>query len=178
MVLSAEAKHVLHGICFVTFLLGFELVSGGLRFGWRLARDDVDPIEQYGYIGSFVLYLLRIASLLVLPQCVCNMIGLLLYNGFRDKISLKGSPLLAPFVCIRVVTKGDYPDLVKANVQRNIETCQKVGLENFLVEVVTDKPINLPKNPRVREVVVPLTYRTKTNALFKVSSLLNIRDER
>lgn len=168
MSLSQEAKHIIHVICFITFIIGFELVSGGLRFGWHLERDDVDPILQYGYVGSLFLYLLRIASLLVLPQCICNMLGLILWNAFRDKIPLKGSPLLAPFICIRVVTKGDYPELVRANVQRNIETCQRVGLENFLVEVVTDKPINLPKNPRVREVSVPSTYRTKTGALFKV----------
>jgi len=52
-----------------------------------------------------------------------------------------------------------------------METCQKVGLENYLVEVVTDKPLNLAKNPRIREIVVPNTYRTKSLALFKARAL-------
>lgn len=41
------------------------------------------------------------------------MLGLLLFNGFKEKVQLKAAPLLAPFVCFRVVTRGDYPDLVK-----------------------------------------------------------------
>lgn len=94
-----------------------------------------------------------------------------MYNSFPEKVKLKGSPLLAPFVCIRTVTRGDFPDLVKRNVIRNMNTCLDVGLENFMMEVVTDKPIHLPKHPRVREVVVPSTYRTKSGALFKARAL-------
>lgn len=52
-------------------------------------------------------------SLLVLPQCIFNSLGWLFFNGFTYKVQLKASPLLAPFVCFRVVTKGDYPELVK-----------------------------------------------------------------
>lgn len=168
--LSSEVRHIIHVICFITFIILFELGTGGLRF-WSLPRDDINPLEQYGYFGSVILYLLRLASLLVLPQCVCNMLGLILFNAFKDKIQLKGSPLLAPFVCIRVVTKGDYPELVKKNIATNIETCLKVGMENFMIEVVTDKALNLAKNPRVREIVVPTTYRTKSGALFKARAL-------
>lgn len=168
--ITSEIRHAVHVVCFVTFILLFELGTGGLRF-WSLPRDDVDPLEQYGYFGSAILYLLRLASLLVLPQCVCNMLGLILFNSFKDKIQLKSSPLLAPFVCVRVVTKGDYPELVKKNVAANIETCLKVGMENFMVEVVTDKALNLAKNPRVREIVVPTTYTTKSGALFKARAL-------
>jgi len=170
MVWSSETKHAIHVACFLTFVLSFELGTGGLRL-WALDRDEVDPIEQYGVIGTIILYLLRLASLLVLPQCIFNMLGWILFNAFRDKVQLKGSPLLAPFICIRVVTKGDYPELVKENVKTNMETCQKVGLENYLVEVVTDKPLNLAKNPRIREIVVPNTYRTKSLALFKARAL-------
>lgn len=41
------------------------------------------------------------------------MLGLVLFNGFREKVRLKAAPLLAPLVCFRVVTRGDYPELVK-----------------------------------------------------------------
>lgn len=79
--------------------------------------------------------------------------------------------MLAPFICIRVVTRGDYPDLVKSNVLRNINTCLDTGLENFLVEVVTDKALNLAKHRRIREIVVPKDYQTKSGALFKSRAL-------
>lgn len=93
-------------------------------------------------------------------QVLFNFIGLTLFNAFPDKVTLIGSPLLAPFICIRVVTRGDYPQLVKDNVVRNINTCLRVGLENFIVDVVTDKRIGLDIR-RVREVVVPPEYKTR-----------------
>lgn len=49
--------------------------------------------------------------------------------------------------------------------------CLEEGLKNFSVEVVTNKPINLEAHPRVREIVVPPSYQTKTGALFKARSL-------
>jgi egghead protein (zeste-white 4 protein) len=169
--LTSDGKHTLHVIVFICFLVGFELSTGAIRWNPNPAQDVVDPIARYGYFGAAVLYLLRVASLLVLPQCVCNMLGLILFNAFREKVFLKGSPLLAPFICIRVVTKGDYPELVHGNVAKNIKTCIAAGMENFWVEVVTDRAVNLPSNPRSREVVVPTSYQTKTGALFKARAL-------
>lgn len=51
--------------------------------------------------------------------------------------------------------------------------CLDAGLENFLIEVVTDKFIGLEdqQRNRVREVVVPQDYRTKSGALFKARAL-------
>jgi egghead protein (zeste-white 4 protein) len=94
-----------------------------------------------------------------------------MYNAFPDSVQIKGSPILAPFICIRVVTRGDYPQLVRKNVARNLARCTAAGLENFMIEVVTDKPVNIPKQRRVREIIVPSTYRTKSGALFKARAL-------
>ncbi|XP_055325821.1 beta-1,4-mannosyltransferase egh-like, partial [Sitodiplosis mosellana] len=133
-----------------------------------------DPWTEYGLILTTILYSLRFLTFLTIPQVLFNFCGLVFYNAFPDKVVLKGSPLLAPFICIRVVTRGDFPHLVRANVARNINTCLDVGLENFLIEVVTDKPINLSKHPShggIREVVVPLDYQTRTGALYKSRAL-------
>jgi len=46
-----------------------------------------------------------------------------------------------------------------------------LGLENFIIEVVTDKSVGLPVHRRIREVVVPKSYKTKTGALFKSRAL-------
>ncbi len=167
--LSSKTKHLLHCSLFLSLILMFELMSGGLIL-WYTDSDNPtqDPFISYGYFTTYLLYLLRFLALLSLPQCVCNFLGLTLYNAFPDKVTLKGTPLLAPFICIRTVTRGDYPDLIRNNVNRNMKTCLSVGLENFIIEVVTDKPIDLIKHPRIREVVVPNDYQTKTGALFKV----------
>lgn len=168
--LSSRAKHLLHCGLLTGGIVLFELYSGGVR----LANDttmDFSPWERYGWLGTCLLYLLRALTFLSLPQVLFNFAGLTFYNAFPDKVTLKGSPLLAPFICIRIVTRGDYPKLVIANVARNVECCQKAGLENFLVEVVTDKPVGLPVHRRLRELVVPAPYRPKSGALFKARAL-------
>lgn len=167
--LSSTAKHALHCAALGCVILLFEVMSGGLIWLQDLDNPVPDPFEAYGFVGAWTLYALRFLALLALPQCICNFLGLTLYNAFPDKVQLRGSPLLAPFICVRTVTRGDFPELVKNNVTRNMNTCMACGLENFIIEVVTDKPVGLMKHPRIRERVVPSNYKTSTGALFKVS---------
>lgn len=54
---------------------------------------------------------------------------------------------------------------------RNMNSCLDTGLENFLIEVVTDKAVDLPKHRRIREIVVAKDYKTKTGAMFKSRAL-------
>lgn len=168
--LSSWAKHALHCCLLATVILVFEHVSGGFRWGTQ-EKEELDPWFQYGFIGALTLYFLRTLTFLSFPQVLFNFVGLTIYNVFPDKVELKGSPLLAPFICIRVVTRGDYPQLVKSNVNRNVNKCIEAGLENFQIEVVSDKPIGLAPHRRTREVVVPSEYRTSSGALFKARAL-------
>lgn len=163
-----NTKHLLHCVLLFTVIIVFEISAGGVR--WE-ELEEFNPWEYYGYPTTFVLYLLRLLTFLSLPQVLFNFAGLVFYNAFPEKVTLKGSPLLAPFICIRVVTRGDFPQLVRANVTRNMNKCTEAGLENFLIEVVTDKAVNLTAHQRVREVVVPTSYRTKSGALFKSRAL-------
>lgn len=83
---------------------------------------------RYGLVFTILLYIWKCLPLLVVPQCIFQIIGLTFYNPFKDKVTffrkkrikqvlaqvpLKAVPLLAPFVCFRVVTRGLYPRLVK-----------------------------------------------------------------
>ena len=70
-----------------------------------------------------------------------------------------------------MVTRGDYSNLVQTNVHRNIDTCLKVGLQNFIVEVVADRSISLNPSLHAREIVVPDDYQTKSGAMFKARAL-------
>lgn len=146
---------------------------GALRLTtWNPKYEHVNPVHDYGPLGYVLLCLIRVVALLTLPQQFFNFIGLLRYNAFPPNVTLKGSPLLAPLICFRVVTRGDFPDLVRNNVARNIRTSLEAGLENFIVEVATDKRIGITEpNGRVREVVIPKEYRTKTGAMFKARAL-------
>lgn len=168
--LTSTQKHVLHCCLLFTVIVFFEIFTGAVK----VLPDEtanIDPWLRYGAIGTIILYTLRLITFLPLPQVLFNFAGLILYNAFPDKVTLKGSPLLAPFICIRIVTRGDYPQLVRSNVARNMNKCTETGLENFLIEVVTDKPLNLAPHRRVREVVVPSTYKTRSGALFKARAL-------
>ncbi|XP_058443292.1 beta-1,4-mannosyltransferase egh [Malaya genurostris] len=168
--LNSISKHLMHCALLFTLLIVFEVFSGGIKVNEN-SFVSIDPWEEYGTIPTLLLYTLRMLTFLTLPQVLFNFFGLVFYNAFPEKVVLKGSPLLAPFICIRVVTRGDYPDLVKSNVMRNMNTCLDTGLENFLIEVVTDKAVNLPKHRRTREIVVPKDYKTKTGAMFKSRAL-------
>nr|CAG4643243.1 EOG090X07AI [Ilyocryptus agilis] len=132
-----------------------------------------DSFEVYGWFFASFLYLCQFLTLLALPQAVFNFLGFTVYNPFPHVVPspTQKSPLLVPYICFRVVTRGDYPELVRNNVNRNVNTCLDGGLINFVVEVVTDKSIGLSPTDRVREVVVPADYRTRSGAMFKARAL-------
>ena len=134
MALSSRIKHVLQCICLFSWVFIFCYVSGGIRFG-EDPIDHIDPWTSYGPLVTLVLMLVRLFALLALPQTLCNLVGLISLNTFPDTPKLKSSPLLAPFICVRVVTRGIYPNLVKKTVRQNLNTLLDVGLENFTVQV-------------------------------------------
>jgi egghead protein (zeste-white 4 protein) len=176
---SSNRRHIVHVCCFIIFIFLFEIIAGGINI-FRLNKISSnlivlisDPIEYYGLTLTIIIYFIRLLSLLPLPLVICHTGGLILYNIFPDRPKLHSSPLLCPKIRIRVVTRGDYPDLVRTNVKRNLETCASVGLNNFQIEIVTDKALNIYDFPAnmVREVIVPPDYRTNTGALFKSRAL-------
>ena len=129
-------RHLLHCCTFAAFLFVFECSAGGIRWGEaNFERDNLDPIKEYGLPMTLFLYSFRLLIFLPLPLVVCHALGLLLYNVFPEKQAIRGSPLLAPFISIRVVTRGDFPELVQRNVSRNMKTCLDLGkrLENNLI---------------------------------------------
>lgn len=169
--LRSTTKHVWHCCMMITVVVIFEYASGVFRWEDEPEKEQQDAWSRYGYVGATTLYILRLLTFLSLPQVTFNFVGLTLYNAFPDKVELKGSPLLAPFICIRVVTRGDYPQLVRNNVARNLSKCAEAGLENFQIEVVSDKPMELASHRRLRQVVVPPSYKTSSGALFKARAL-------
>ncbi|KFD51302.1 hypothetical protein M514_07902 [Trichuris suis] len=169
LVWNSRSKHATHVAVFILYLIAFELGTGAVRL-WT-TDNSFDPFLRYGVVLCLSLYLLRFISLLVLPQSIFNLLGLICFNAFQERVQLKNSPLLAPFICIRVVTRGEFPRLVERNIEHNMETCLRSGLEHFIFEVVTDKALHLRPTNRLREIVVPSDYRTKSGALFKARAL-------
>lgn len=167
--LNSTHKHMLHCLLLFSIILFFEIQSGALKL-WYTDNDigDFDPFARYGRFVAVSLYILRLLTFLPLPQILFNFFGLILFNAFPDDLEREKLPLTIPFICIRTVTRGDYPTLVNKNLLRNLNICLDASLENFCIEIVTDKPFDVPEHPKIRMVVVPSFYQTKTGALFKV----------
>lgn len=94
-----------------------------------------------------------------------------MFNTHPENPKLKTPPMSLPFICFRVVTKGKYPHLVNRTAEKNIKTCQEVGLHHYQFEIVTDSSIGLPNDSCIREVVVPSTYSTTNGSLNKARAL-------
>ncbi|WAR14002.1 EGH-like protein [Mya arenaria] len=164
--IGSSIKHVL-----ACALLVFCIYLVNLLFGTQADQSHLRPLEWYGRFWCIILYTMRCIPYLSVPFAITNLLGIVTMNTFPRPPTLKVALAKIPFMCFRVVTRGSYPDLVRTNVERNIKTCYKIGLDNFKFEVVTDKALNLPKSSLVRELVVPNEYRTKNNSLFKARAL-------
>ncbi|KAH3835213.1 beta-1,4-mannosyltransferase egh-like [Dreissena polymorpha] len=160
--------HVLTVLLLLVIIFIFSILAGGLGPD-RMA--GFDPFIQYGQWATTLLYLLRFLTFIPIPQAIFNFCGLVMYNTHPPKPKLKTSTLFGPFICFRVVTRGTFPDLVKKNIEKNVEVCSRIGLDNYILEVVTDNVMNLAKSPRHREIVVPAKYQTKNHTLYKARAL-------
>ena len=76
-------------------------------------------------------------------QVLFNLYGLLRFNAFPPDVRLRGSPLLAPLICVRVVTRGRYKALLRETVRKNLATLARAGVENFAFQV-KNMSLNLP----------------------------------
>jgi len=162
LVTKLSLFHLVH----IVTLLGVVWI--GIYFSPQ--SSDLNPWKEYG-LFSFLLYLCRYLAILGLPQSLFNFMGLIWFQSFPEPPKLKNSSLRTAQICFRVVTRGDFPELVRNNVYRNINTCQDAGLTNYFIEVVTDKTISLVENEFTREVVVPSSYKTRSGAMFKARAL-------
>ena len=134
MSISSQTKHYLQCLALISWIYAFSYLSGGLRFG-EDPVDKIDPWTAYGSLTTLLLIFIRLLSLLALPQTLCNLVGFLTLNTFPHNPTLRNSAMLSPYICIRVVTRGLYPNLVKKTVRANHNTLLATGLENFIIQV-------------------------------------------
>ncbi|OQV21824.1 Beta-1,4-mannosyltransferase egh [Hypsibius exemplaris] len=158
-------KHCLH-ICLYICVLIYVLYSAQ-----HTAVAEIDPFDAYGNVAAVFLISLRCICFFALPQVVFNFFGLFLINAFRSTVEQRHSMMTAPKMRIRTVTRGTFPELVFRTVERNLALVDKLGLQNYLYEVVTDNALRLPSSDLLKMILVPTNYRSKTGALFKSRAL-------
>ena len=142
MSISSQTKHYLQCLALISWIYAFSYFSGGLRFDDDPV-DKIDPWVSYGSLTTLLLIFIRLLSLLALPQTLCNLIGFLTLNTFPHNPKLRSSAMLSPYICIRVVTRGLYPNLVKKTVKANHNTLLNTGLENFIIQVKEKEKLQL-----------------------------------
>lgn len=137
---------------------------------------DIGPIEKYGAIYSYVFYSIHtIALLITMPMNLYNIFGTLFYHEKRSKLKVLERNISSQFhgtIGFRIVTRGNFPDLVKNNIKKHMQLLNSFEMiSSFIIEVVTDKSIGLSNHDKVYELVVPSDYKTKTGAKFKARAL-------
>lgn len=172
---TLNLKHIFHVLALCSMITILEILSIYKQY---ITTDSISHEKTYPRICYVILVTTQYLVLLTLPQMICNFLGLVLYNAFPGTITLKNiyqhdSTIKIPHLCIRVVTRGLFPDLVQQNVVKNYAVCIESGLTDFSIEVVTDVrlTINHPDTSRIRQLVVPSNYKSNTGALFKARAL-------
>lgn len=164
-------QHLLH---ILTISLLFFIILIFLTLTGALGPDQFagfDPVLEYNLTATIILYTLRFLTFIPIPQAIFNFLGLVCFDTHPIKPKLKSSTFFGPFICFRVVTRGTFPELIKKNVQRNIDICSRIGLDNYIIEVITDNRLNVPQSPHFREVIVPNHYVTTNRTRYKARAL-------
>ena len=130
-----------------------------------------EPILVDSRVARIVLNVLKWFAVLAIPALIFTTIGHLVYPA----VIKKSYPSLQEMIDseefknqklrFRFVTRGRYPDLVSQNVTYAAkilkETCPELPSNMYLIEVVTDKNMNLARRcPEIdlKEIVVPDDY--------------------
>ncbi|XP_045167229.2 beta-1,4-mannosyltransferase egh-like [Mercenaria mercenaria] len=128
-------------------------------------------VSDYGPKTELAFFIIGLVPYLSIPVAILNCFGILFYNPFYKTNRILPKLSSVPFLCLRIVTRGDMPDFVIRNAKYNRDLCLNLGLQHFMVEIVTDKPVNCQEKDRIREIVVPKGYSTKNGSLYKARAL-------
>lgn len=147
----------------------------GIYFKLKLEKYfivPVNPIEAYGYFYSLTNYFFRTLSLVViLPVSLYSIFGTLLCRKENQKTENQVHVSPDRKLCIRVVTRGMFPELIKSNLEKNKNLLKPFKTLQYTYEIITDVPLGFDKTIECYEVVVPKDYETKTGAMFKGRAL-------
>ena len=161
----------------LAFFIGFIAYGFYSMLNSKKISNKENNLQDYDIFSYSCYGLMLFFFCLIGPQILMTLIGIVFLGPFNDnKTKAKFIASDLPFICIRVVTRGTYPQLVRENVVKNIEIVKECGIKQFVVEVVTDQPLNIKKwlNNYVQyftETLVPVSYKSKWDTRKKARAL-------
>lgn len=162
-------KHALVVTALLAWTSMFAMWTYTLKWG-ATGPPNIDPWVEYGTVLTIVLAVIKYSTLLALPKILTTVIGFIAFNTFPGPVEFKSDPEEAPFLCVRIVTRGLYPELVKYTLKRNISVLNSSGIKHFKIEVVTNNKISVAGD-RVEEILLPSSYETKRGATNRARNL-------
>lgn len=128
-------------------------------------------LRKYSPNTELAFLIIRFAPYLSIPVAIFNCAGLFFYNPFQNNKVSQFTISSSPFICFRVVTKGDIPGFVIQTVISNKDLCLRFGLQRFIFQIVSDSPIECTQNNKIQEIIVPESYQTRNGSLYKARAL-------
>lgn len=178
------------GLKILYFLYVPAFVIPGLTF----VVTDHDPSRHYTWAQSLWLFVIRYGGLLLfIPSLsfaamyvfgdfpavtegppVNKKPGTFEENNGRRRTKIKKRHL--DCFLVRIITRGEYPDLIRRSANFHINLIEKYfDCDRLEFHVVTENPLDgdyrVGRTGRVREMLVPKDYRTKNGSMAKARNL-------
>ena len=126
--------------------------------------DTSKPTAWYGQAWSW-------ASTIWLSAFIPSIVGLLGMLWYRHPNDLEEVEPITNLVVWRIVSRGSNIEALHGTIQRCHDEMRRAPLFPYVVEVVTDHPNRLEVGNDTTHLVVPPTYQTPNNSLFKARAL-------
>jgi egghead protein (zeste-white 4 protein) len=154
---------LLGGIGFVVWAL--YLVQEVL---WQQGRRPESQLEH-------AVALLGYAWALPIVPAVCALAGFMLYR--KPRYGRRVLEPLETLVSFRVVARGENAFRLRSTIESIRAELARLPLFPYVIEVVTDLPVDLGNGDELAHYVVPGDYRTGRDARFKARALAYAMDE-
>lgn len=131
-------------------------------------------MNSYSVFRWALLWIFTTTNLIRIPIHVFMVVASLFYNDGDQTRLGRVTPPFHFKLCFRIVTRGDYPDLVHSNVSGLLALLEHSPIDDFVIQVVCNKSVGLDqvvRHDKVKELPVPDHYFTKSKTKFKARNL-------
>lgn len=143
-------------IAYVMVLVGIFAIQDVV---WGPGRQPASDFERVFSWGAF-------AWALAAPPALLGLIGLFAWREHRGR----PEPIDC-YISFRIVSRGQNEEALEATINNIRHEMSELPLFRYIIEVVTDEPIELGFAPDMQHFVVPRDYQTPKRSKYKARAL-------